>query len=188
MARLLLPLLLAFAVVACGDDDVEDTTPPIDELDTPEGAVDGGVDDVEPSDLGSREGACGWLSPDDISDATGLAVETATPAADGCTWELTESAAVIDGPNEGEDAELQITTIDERAFEAAQDDAAADEQVDDLGDEAFVAIAEDESDTRIFVHAGSLFFTVNLAGALDGQSANSAALVDLSAVVIERAA
>lgn len=142
---------LLLTVAACADDDVEDTTPPIDELDTPDDKEDAGVDDAVPPDAGSTEGPCGWLTPDDISDAMGLAVERATPADGVCTWDVSDEAAVAAGPNQGEDAVLRVSAIDQQAFDAARDAGSNVEPVDGVGDEAFVQFAADESETTIFV-------------------------------------
>ena len=164
--RLLMIILVSFAVAACGDDDVDDTAATVDETDT-------------------AEGPCGWLTTGDISDVTGLELVTTTPGPDGCTWGLTESAAVIDGPNEGEEAVLETTMIDLTAFDAARDDAAESDTVD-VGDEAFMRFADDESNTRIYVRDGDAAFTMRLAGALDGRNANTNALVSLSSLIVER--
>lgn len=158
-------LLLLMSTVACGDDAEEDATSPSDETESP---------------AGSTTDACDWLTPDEIFDATGLDVERTVPAADGCTWDVSEEAAVQAGPNAGEEAILRAEVVSRDRFDAARRGATESEDLDDLGEGAFIVYAEDESDTTIFVDGGSALFSLNLAGALDGRSANTTALRQLS--------
>lgn len=179
---------LSALLLACGDDVPEDNTPPIDELDTPDDRTDAGVDDETPEDLGSAEGACGWLTPDEIGDATGHQVVEATPEADGCDWQITDEAAVVDGPNEGEDTRLRLTTIDEETFRSARTEGEALEAqpVPDVGDEAYARRQPDDFTTTLYVADDGSFFALSIVAALDDPNATLDALVDLSRKVAAR--
>lgn len=185
LVRLLLCLSAVFVLTSCADD--EDAVPPIDELDTPEDRTDAGVDDVAPPDLGSAEGVCGWLTPDEIDDATGLKVRTASPAEGSCIWELDHGVAVVDGPNEDEEVLLRASTIEEDRFEAQRrEEPGVDiERVDDVGQEAFLRRTEADFETSMFVRDDSSFFTVTLVAAFDDPHAARDALVDLSRRITE---
>lgn len=181
-----LPALL----LACGDGDVdaEGVTPPIDERDTSEDRTDAGVDDEAPEEFGSDKGACGWLTPEEIGDATGHAVIQATPEDDGCNWQITDEAAVVEGPNEGEDPRLRLTTMDEQAFESSRTEGEALEPqpVPDVGDEAYARRQPDEFTTTLYVAEEGSFFALSLVAALDDPNATLDALVDISRNVADR--
>lgn len=187
LARVLGPLCaMSLVVAACGDDDVESNVPPIDELDTPEDQTDAGVDDQAAADLGSSEGVCGWLTPDDIGDNTGHRVQAASGDDGACTWDLSDEAAVTDGPNEGEDAVLRLETIDEQTFRSDRSRGSDLEDLPaDVGDMAHV-LQDDEFTTTLYVADGSTFFTLSLVAALDDGNARLDALVELGQLVVDR--
>ena len=169
--RLLMVAPVLIFAAACNDDIGEDATSPTDEA---------------ASSAAPTTDACDWLTPDEIFDATGLDVERTVPTAEGCTWDLSEEAAVQAGPNAGEEAVLGAEVVSRDRFDAARDDASESDELDDLGDDAFIVYAEDESDTTIFVDGGSASFSLNLAGALDGRSANTTALRQMSEHIAAR--
>lgn len=176
--RVIFTAVFLILTAACGDDDA-----------APQGdAADEVVADTDVTRATVSEGPCDWVTSDGIFGATGLTVEGTVPRSNGCTWELTESAAVLEGPNDPEQATFSASEIDQAAFDAAQEaDDGRIVPIDSVGDEAFVHVAEDESETALYVRDGSAFFTLRLAGALDGANANTDALVDLGRTVLERA-
>lgn len=164
-------------LTACGDDTAEPD----------ENAIDPQNEAFNP-DPTSDEGFCAHLSPGEIEDATGLGVDEGVVDGDGCTWRLGESAAVIGGPNAGEDARLEARTIDMATFET--DRALATDEpalaVEDVDGEAYLVVAEDESDTTLYVADDPSPFTLRLQGGLDDTSANATALSQLAGLIVER--
>lgn len=176
--RVLFTAVVLILAAACGDDDDARQDAAADEI----------VADTDETRATESGGPCDWVTSDGIFGATGLTVEGTVPRTNGCTWELTESAAVLEGPNDPEEATLSASEIDQAPFDAAQ---GADDgrivPIDSVGDDAFVHVAEDDSETTLYMRDGTAFFTLRLAGALDGANANTDALVDLGRTVLQHA-
>lgn len=167
---------LALVLGACGDDTDRD-----DGVAGPENQE---LDPVP----GSDEGFCAFLSAEDIEDATGLGVDEGVADGEGCTWRLGESAAVRGGPNAGEDARLVARRIDMTTFDEHRSQATdvPSLSVDEVGEDAYLVVAEDESATTLYVAGEPGPFTLRLQGGLDGTSANATALGQLAGLVVDR--
>lgn len=181
MARIIPVLALVLGLAACGDDAsdgalVEPTSP--SSIDAP-----GEVDEVPP---GLPE-LCGLLSDELITDLTGASVVGIDGEAGTCTWSLTESAAVLDGPNEGGEASLEVTYLEPEelsSFEASDEAGVEVVPVDDVGDDAFLVRREGTAPTTLFVLDGGRALSLALANVLDGAHATEQALVDLAAEIL----
>lgn len=172
----MLVCVTALLFSACGDDAEPD-----------EGAFDPQNEAFNP-DPSSDKGFCAFLSPEEIEDTTGLGVEEGVVDGDGCTWRLGESAAVREGPNAGEDARLVARLIDRSTYEANRSRATEQPSlsVEDVGADAYLVVAEDESQTTLYVADDPSPFTLRLQGGLDGTSATATALAELAGMVVER--
>lgn len=181
MARIIPVLALVLGLAACGDDAsdgalVEPTSP--SSIDAP-----GEVDEV-PAGLPEL---CGLLSDELITDLTGASVVGIDGEGDTCTWTLTESAAVLGGPNEGGEASLEATYLDpaELASFQASDEAGVDlAPVEGVGDDAFLVRRKGTAPTTLFVLDGDRALSLALANVLDGAHATEQALVDLATEIL----
>ena len=175
-------VVVALALAGCGTDpeDVvapEPTSP--SSIDAP-----AEVEDVPP---GLPE-LCESVDDDVIEDLTGVAVVGVDGAGDMCTWSLTESAAVLGGPNDEGEASLEATLIDAELFAEfeAQDGAGIEVvEVDDVGDDAFLVRRDGVAPSTLYVRDGERALSLALANVLDGGNATEAALVDLARAVLE---
>lgn len=181
-ARPLVGALVAAAVlVACGDDDESaqpDPTSP-SSIDAPSevDSVPEGVSEV-----------CELLTDEQISDLTGVSVVEIEGEGDTCTWTLTESAAVLDGPNEGGDASLEATFIDPgefASFEASDEPGIDVVPVDEVGDDAFLVRRDGTPPSALFVLDGDRALRLALANVLDGGNATEQALTDMADLILD---
>lgn len=126
---------------------------------------------------------CGSISDELIEDVTGVAVVGIDGQDQTCTWSLTESAAVLGGPNEGGEASLEARFIDpdELASAEATDGPDADVvPVDEVGDDAFLVRRDGTAPTTLYVLDGDRALALALANVLDGGNATEQALTDLA--------
>lgn len=182
MARPAVVLLAGALLVGCGDGEPDEGAGPeptsASSIDAP-----GEVEDVP---TGVPE-LCSAVSDDLIEDVTGVAVVGIDGQGGTCTWRLSESAAVLDGPNEGGEASLEAEFIDPVEIEARRD---ADDPgvevvaVDDLGDEAFLVRRDGTDPTTLFVLDGDRALALALANVLDGGNATEQALTDLAVEIL----
>lgn len=184
--RRIRPLLGAAAatalLAACGGDGDEssltEATPP-SSIDAP--------GEVETVPEGASE-VCELLPDHLITDLTGASVVGIAGEGDTCTWTLTESAAVLGGPNEGGEASLEVTFIDPEEFgdfEASGDPDVEVVPVDEIGDEAFLVRRDGLPPTTLFVLDGDRALSVSLANIFDGGNATEQALTDLAEQILE---
>lgn len=173
--------IAAALLVACGDDDESSLTEP-----TSPSSIDA------PAEVDSvPEGApdvCGLLTDEQISDLTGVSVVEIEGADGTCEWTLTESAAVIEGPNEGGDASLELAFIDPdefASFEASDEEGFDVVPVDEVGDEAFLVRRDGTAPSTLFVLDGDRALRLALANVLDGGNATEQALTDMADLVLD---
>ncbi len=182
MSRLFLVLALMFGLVACGNDDgdesaTSDPTAP-SSIDAP-----GEVDSV-PEDAPE---VCELLTDEQITEVTGVSVTEIAGDDETCTWTLTESAAALGGPNEGGDASLEASFIDPEAFASFQASEEAGIEVvpvNDVGDEAFIVRRSGLPPSTLFVLDGDRALSLALANVLDGSNATEAALTELATEIL----
>lgn len=155
----------ALVLAACGSDD--DTAADTAERDRPD-------------TVGT--GLCTVLGVDEIEEDTGVEVTDAEGDEGSCVWSLTESAAVIDGPNEGGDASLRASIETDAETEGLPEGTA----VDGLGDGATFVSASDDAPARLVVRTGGDLLELTLANVLDGGSATETALTSLAELILDR--
>jgi len=182
-ARPLVGALVAAALlVACGDDDDESTQPDP----TSPSSIDAAAE-VDSVPEGAPE-VCGLLTDEQISDLTGVSVVGIEGDSDRCEWTLTESAAVLDGPNEGGDASLEVEFVDPEefaSFEASDEEGIDVVPVDEVGDEAFLVRRDGTVPSMLFVLDGDRALRLALANVLDGGNATEQALTDMADLVLD---
>lgn len=171
-------LLLA----GCGGDPEDSTL----QQPTPPSSID------LPAEMDSvPEGApevCELLTDEQISDLTGVSVVGIEGEGGTCTWTLTESAAVLGGPNEGGEASLEARFIDPdefASFEASDEPGVDVVPVEEIGDEAFLVRRDGTPPSTLFVLDGDRALALSLANVLDGGSASEQALTDLADLMLE---
>jgi hypothetical protein len=187
-SRRIQPLVAAAAaalfLVACGgDDDGEESS--LSEPTSPS-SIDAPAEvDSVPAEAPE---VCDVISDELITDLTGASVVGIEGRGDTCTWTLTESAAVLDGPNEDGEATLELTLLDPEelaAFEANDEPGVDVVPVDDVGDDAFLVRRDGIAPTTLFVRDGDRAMRLALANVLDGAHATEQALTDLADQVLE---
>lgn len=170
----------AVLLVACGDDDESaqpDPTSP-SSIDSPS--------EVDTVPEGASE-VCELLTDEQISDLTGVSVVEIEGEGDSCEWTLTESAAVLEGPNEGGDASLEVEFIDPEelaSFEASDEPGIDVVPVDEVGDEAFLVRRDGTPPSTLFLLDGDRALRLALANVLDGGNATEQALTDMAELVL----
>lgn len=175
-------LLAGALLLGCADGEPEEGAGPDP---TPPSSIDAPAE-VEEVPPGLPE-LCGSVSDERIEDLTGVAVVGIDGQGQTCTWSLTESAAVLGGPNEGGDASLEATFIDpdELASAEATDDPDAEVvPVEEVGDEAFLVRRDGTDPTTLYVRDGDRALALALANVLDGGNATEQALTDLAAEIL----
>lgn len=181
------PLVIAavasLLLAACGgeDDEVSSESEP-----TSPSSIDAPAE-VDAVPEGAPE-VCELIDDDLITDLTGASVVGIEGQGDTCTWSLTESAAVLGGPNEGGEASLELSFLDPEelpALEASDEPGVEVVPVDDVGDDAFLIRRDGLPPTTLYVRDGDRALRLALANVLDGAHATEQALTDLADQVLE---
>ena len=175
-------LTAAAFLVACGGDAEESSlTEP-----TPPSSIDAAREVESPPEDAPE--ICFLLDDDLITELIGVSVVGIEGEGDTCRWTLTESAAVLGGPNEGGEASLEATFIDPEeliSIEASGDPDVEVVPVDDIGDEAFLVRRDGIPPTTLFVLDGDRGLSLALANVLDGGHATEQALLDLDELILD---
>lgn len=184
-ARPVLALAAAAALVAACSGDGDEST--LSEPTTPS-SIDA-QQEVDTVPEGASE-VCELLTDELITDLTGVSVVGIEGEGDTCTWSLTESAAVLGGPNEGGEASLEATFIEPEEladFEASDDPDVEVVPVDEIGDEALLVRRDGLPPTTLYVLDGDRALALSLANVLDGGNATQQALIGLAEQMLEAA-